>query len=126
MINDDNFVLYAAKCYDAIHHNNTEEFFDDLKRFKYIKRLFSKYDAGGELKERLILNHIVILYNSFGEHTTKMLFFKLDGYHEFLKPFIVLLGYMPETIRGIGSDSAILYSSDIHMDENIVTKLRNI
>ena len=77
MINDDNFVLYAAKCYDAIHHNNTEEFFDDLKRFKYIKRLFSKYDAGGELKERLILNHIVILYNSFGEHTTKMLFFYL-------------------------------------------------
>ena len=125
MINDENFVLYAAKCYDGIYHD-TEEFIEDLNRFKYIKRLFSKYSDGKDLKERLILNHIVILYNAFGKETTKMLFFKLKDYHSFLKPFLVLLGHMPDKIEGIIADGSILHSSDIEMDPHIIEVLRKI
>ena len=67
------------------------EFFDDLKRFKYLKRLFNKYQETGEIKERLVLNHLMILYNLFGGvGTTKMLFFKLRDYDSILKPFLIL------------------------------------
>ena len=119
-----NFVLMAAKHYDNPQCHNTDEFYDDLKRFVYIKRLFGKYEETGELKERLILNHIIILYNMFGKFATNMLFQKLPNYHSYIKPFVVLLGFMPDKIVGI-SDSP-LYSSDILMDPNIVEALRKI
>lgn len=125
-IDETNFVIYAAKHYDNPQCFDTLEFYEDLARFKYIKRLFNRYEETGELKERLVLNHLIILYNVFGPSTTKMLFFKLNGYHHMLKPFIVLLGHMPEVIRGIGIENKTIYSSDIHMDENIVNILRKI
>lgn len=124
LIDDTNFVLYAARHYDNPQCHDVSEFYDDLKRFKYLKRLFSKYQDTGELKERLILNHLTILYNVFGSATTKMLFYKLDGYLEYLKPFIVLLGYMPD--RVVISNGTIIYSSDIHMDDYIIDILRKI
>ena len=65
VLNEDNFLLYAAKHYDNPQCSSTEEFYDDLKKFKYIKRLFNKYAETGELKERLILNHIIVLTNVF-------------------------------------------------------------
>ena len=77
ILNENNFILFAAKHYDNPQCHDTTEFFDDLKRFKYLKRLFSKYEEHGELKERLILNHLIILYNVFGVSTTKMLLYKL-------------------------------------------------
>ena len=126
ILDDNNFLLYAAKHYDNPQCYELSEFQDDLKRFKYLKRLFGKYQESDELKERLILNHIIVLYNVFGEATTRMLFFKLVGYHSYLKPFLVLLGYMPEKITGIGGDNKTYYSSDIHMDEYIVRVLRKI
>ena len=124
-LDDTNFILFAAKHYDNPHCHDTEEFLDDLKRFKYLKRLFGKYQECGELRERLILNHIIVLYNVFGVQATRMLFLKLDGYHEYLKPFIVMLGYMPESFN-IGSDNKTVYSSDIQMDSRIVEVLRKI
>lgn len=126
VITDSNFLLYAARHYNNLQCYEDDEFHDDLKRFKYLKRLFGKYQDTGELRERLILNHIIILYNVFGPVATKMLFFKLDNYHSYLKPFIVLLGYMPETIKDIGDVGTVIYSSDIPMDTNIIETLRNL
>lgn len=125
-LDESNFLLYAAKHYDNPQCFDTIEFYDDLKRFKYLKRLFGKYEESGELRERLILNHLIILYNVFGNEATRMLFYKLDGYYSYLKPFIVLLGYMPEKITGIGIENKTIYSSDIAMDSTIVKTLRNI
>lgn len=125
-LDETNFLLYAAKHYDNPQCFDTLEFYEDLARFKYIKRLFNRYEEAGELKERLVLNHLIILYNVFGIAATRMLFFKLDGYHHMLKPFIVLLGHMPEVIKGIGIQNKTIFSSDIHMDENIVKILRKI
>lgn len=125
-LSESNFLLFAAKCYDNPQCFDTLEFYDDIKRFKYLKRLFGKYVEAGDLKERLILNHIIILYNVFGENATKMLFMKLDGYHQYLKPFVVMLGYMPEKIEHIGINNQVIYSSDIFMDPYIIDVLRKI
>lgn len=122
MLNDDNFLLYAARHYDSSQCHDPKEFDDDLKRFKYIKRLFGKYKDGGELRERLILNHIIIIYNVFGAGATKMLFYKLHMYQEYLKPFVVLLNMMPDKIE----NETIIYASDIHMDDHIVGVLRKL
>ena len=126
-LDESNFFLYAAKHYDNPYCYDTIEFYDDLNRFKYLKRLFSRYQETGELKERLILNHIIVLYNLFGvEPTTRMLFLKLRGFDHYLKPFLVLLNYMPEIVRSIGIEGKDIISSDIRMDQNIVEKLRKI
>lgn len=125
-IDDSNFVLIAAKYYDNPQSFDTLEFYEDMSRFKYIKRLFNRYEDTGELKERLIINHIIILYNVFGNEATRLLFFKLDGYHHLLKPFIVLLGHMPDMIHGIGVENKTIISSDITMDNKVVEILRKI
>jgi hypothetical protein len=125
-LDETNFVLFAAKHYDNPQCFDTLEFYEDLSRFKYIKRLFNRYEESGELKERLIINHLIILYNVFGPVTTRMLFFKLNGHLHLLKPFIILLGFLPEKVVGIGVENKTIISSDIHMDENIVKLLRKI
>ena len=125
-LNAKNFVLYAAKHYDNPGCESIEEFHDDLNRFKYIKRLFTKYQETGEIKERLVLNHLIALYNLFGPiPTTRMLFLKLDGNWELLKPFLVYLGYMPERLYEIGQHAVIIDSS-ISLDDEIVKRLRKI
>lgn len=124
-LDESNFLLYAAKHYENSQCLDTEEFYDDLKRFKYLKRLFGKYEESGELRERLILNHLIVLYNVFGQHATRMLFLKLDSYYSYLKPFLVLLNFMPDKVI-IGADNRVIYSSDIHMDARIIEVLRKI
>jgi len=97
-----------------------------LNRFKYIKRLFTKYQETGEIKERLVLNHLIALYNLFGAiPTTRMLFLKLDGNWELLKPFLVYLGYMPERLYEIGQHT-VINDSDIELNSNMVDRLRKI
>lgn len=126
-LDETNFLLYAAKHYDNPHCYDTLEFYDDLNRFKYIKRLFNRYEETGELKERLIINHLTVLYNIFGvEPATRMLFLKLRGHFHLLKPFLVLMGYMPDIVHNIGIDSKNIINSDIPMDPHIVEILRNI
>ncbi len=122
-LDDSNFILYAAKHYDNPQCYDVEEFYDDLKRFKYIKRLFGKYHDTGEIRENLILNHIVVLYNVFGDAATRMLFFKLVGYYSYLKPFLVLIGRMPDTLVGIGFSTSVIHGADIKEDSNIVQLL---
>jgi hypothetical protein len=124
-LNNTNFLLYAAKHYDNPQCFDTKEFYDDLKRFKYIKRLFNRYKETGELKERLIINHLQVLYNLFGiEPTTRMLFFFLKKHHEYLKPFLILFGTMPEIIFNI--EGVDIRDSDISMDHTIIEVLRKI
>lgn len=124
-LNNTNFLLYAAKHYDNPQCFDTKEFYDDLKRFKYVKRLFNRYKETGELKERLIINHLQVLYNLFGiEPTTRMLFFFLKKQHEYLKPFLILFGTMPEIISNI--DGTDIRDSDIMMDIKIVNILRKV
>ena len=125
-VNAKNFVLYAAKHYDNPGCESIEEFHDDLIRFKSIKRLFTKYQETGEIKERLVLNHLIALYNLFGPiPTTRMLFLKLEGNWELLKPFLVYLGYMPERLYEIGQH-AVIIDSNISLDDEIVNRLRKI
>jgi hypothetical protein len=126
VVNEDNFVVHAAKYYDNPQCYETEEFLDDLKRFKYIKRLFNRFEITGDLKERLILNHIMVLYNVFGDEATVLLFVKLRGYYTFLKPFLVLINRMPDKINGVMTRDNIVYNSDIAMEPRIVEALRNI
>ena len=126
-LDETNFLLYAAKHYDNPHCYDTLEFYDDLNRFKYIKRLFNRYEETGELKERLIVNHLTILYNVFGaDATTRMLFLKLKGHYHMLKPFLVLMGYMPERVDGIGFDNKTVIGADIVSDEQIADVLKTI
>lgn len=121
-LDDANFLLFAAKYYDNPCHS-TLEFLDDLKRFKYIKRLFAKYKDCGELKERLILNHLIVIYNVFNDQATPMLFLKMKGYEDCLKPFLVLLKRLPTKVI---LDNRLIHTCDIHMDQKIVEQLRNI
>lgn len=126
-LDDTNFLLYAAKHYDNPACYDTIEFYEDLNRFKYIKRLFSRYEESGELKERLILNHIITLYNMFGATaTTRMLFFKLKGYYHCLVPFLVLLNFLPEKVLGIGLEGKNITTTDIVLDPGVVNALREI
>lgn len=124
-LDNSNFLLYAAKHYDNPQCFDTKEFYDDLKRFKYLKRLFNRYRETGELKERLIINHLQILYNLFGiEPTTRMLFLSLKKHRECLKPFLILFNTMPDKVRCI--EGIDIYESDIKMDQKIVEILRKI
>jgi len=126
-LNEMNFLLYAAASYTNSVKYDIEEFNDDLNKFKYIKRLFSRYTDNNDLKERLILNHIVTLYNVFERKaTTRMLFFRVDEKHwPELKTFLIFLGTMPERIENIDVYGDIL-SCEIPIDMNIAEKLRNL
>jgi hypothetical protein len=98
-LEDQTFLLYAAKYYDNPHCHDIIEFEEDLKRFQYLRKLFNRYKQLGELKERLILNHLIVIYNCFGPNATNMLFMKLEEYSDHLKPFIEYLNYMPEFVE---------------------------
>jgi len=103
-LTEKNFMLFAAKCYEDPNCVDVLEFQQDVDRIKYIKRLFRRYEDQDDLKERLILNHLVVLYNVFEPQSlTRMLVLKLDKYLHILKPFLVYLGYWPRTIDGINS-----------------------
>jgi len=96
-LNEDNFLLFAIKHYENPQAVTKEDFDRDLNHFKYIKRLLKRYKNSGQLKTHLLLNHIIILYNIFGEATTPMLFFKIEReLWSAMKSFIVFLGRFPE------------------------------
>ena len=124
-LNDDNFLIYAMKAYDK-PNCIMSEFEEDLSRIKYIKRLIKRYKTTGELKERLILNHIIVLSNVFGvEPCVRMLFYKLDREdYEVLKTFLLFLNYMPRHINGINGNH--YNSADIGVDVLVGTKLREL
>ncbi len=96
-LNEDNHLLFAIKHYENPHASTMEDFEEDLKRFKYIKRLLKKYVVSGELKHHLILNHLIICFNVFGEGTVPLLFYKIEKeYWSILKTFLVFLNRIPD------------------------------
>ena len=106
-----NFVMYAIKHYENPQCEGEKEFHDDMKRFKYIKRLFKKYTLSGQLKERLLLNHIIILRNLFGTDAcvTLLLFKTQKEYLGVLKSFLIFLNMIREDeLTDIESDSYVL------------------
>ena len=107
----DNIMMFAMKHYDNPSCVDKKEFLDDMKRFKYLKRLFRKYDTSKVLKIRLILNHIIVLANVFGvDASSTLLFFKIEKKHwSTLKTFLVYLNYMPESdMKNIATDVKVL------------------
>jgi hypothetical protein len=123
MLTESTFLVYAANRYDNLHCTDITEFEEDLKRFQYLRKLFSRYKQYNELKERLILNHLIIIYNCFGINATNMLFLKLDGFHDVLKPFIEYLNFLPDKVEYNG---IILYTNKIPSDITIKQKLGEI
>jgi hypothetical protein len=96
-LNEDNYLLFTIKYYDNPHASTMEEFEEDLKRFKYIKRLLKKYVEQNELRHHLILNHIIICFNVFGEATIPLLFYKIEKeYWSLLKTFLMFLNRIPD------------------------------
>lgn len=125
-LNDSNFLLYAARHYDNSRYVSTEEFVEDLNRIKYIKKLVTRYVESGDLKERLILNHIIILNNCFGpEALCKILYLKLNSQMKYIKPFLILLNLLPEKIYNV-ADEIVIDTNLIEMDQFIVNKLRKV
>lgn len=124
-LNEDNFVLYAIKAYNS-PHCIVSEFESDLKRTKYIKRLIRKYKVSHKLKERLILNHIILIYNVFEtEAATRILFYKTDlRDYDVLKTFLNYLNYMPDVVKSINGKN--IYSRDIQEDLLIKEILKNL
>lgn len=116
-LDEDNFILYAAKCYNNPQCTEIGEFYDDLNRFKYLKRLLKRYVEHDDLQYRLILNHIIIIYNVFTiPAANKMIRYKLeDDLLPAVKTFLVYLNYLPE-------DEMV----DIPLDPTIVNVLRKI
>jgi hypothetical protein len=124
-LTEQNILLYAAKCYEK-PNCIISEFDEDFKRIRYIKRLIHRYRLTGKVKERLILNHLVIAQNVFGiESTTRMLFFRLDVEdYSALKTFLIYTSAMPTIVRGIrGKD---IWSNSIPIDEYLVSILRKV
>ena len=125
-IDESNALLYAAKCYDNPQCFDTVEFYEDMNRFKYVKRLLNKYEESGELKERLILNHIIVLNNVFGTvGSTKLLLLKCQDQLHLIMPFLVFLNMMPESVPGIGVENRTI-TRDIDMDQQITNALARI
>ena len=123
-LNEKNFLLYAMKEYDNPQCVQVEEFYDDLKKVKYIKRLLNQYLNEGILKERLLLNHIIVFYNVFPVRSaTRILFLKIEEeFWPILKTYLVYLSYMPEIIDSINGRSIL--SDDIQLDQHVVDRLR--
>ena len=116
-LTEDNILLYAAKHYYKPNVIDADEFYDDLKRFMYLKRLFNRYNNTGELSERLILNHLIVIFNVFDiQPSLNMLEYHMDGkYWSALKPFLIFL-------RHIRNDQY----TEIEMDKHVIERLRKI
>jgi len=119
-LTESTFLLYAMKNYDNPQCTDMSEFEEDMKRFQYLRKLFSRYKQDNDLKERLILNHLIVIYNVFGVDATNMLFLKLHEFHSYLKPFVEYLNYMPQVLQYgeviINKDSIV---GDIFIEEKL-------
>ena len=116
-LDKNNFILFAARNYYSPRCIDAEEFYDDLNRFKYIKRLVNRHQRGGDLGEKLLLNHLTIILNVFGHDSgLKMLEYKV-GIENFdvIKPFLIFMNVIPFDEY-----------SEITMDQTVVKKLSEL
>jgi hypothetical protein len=122
-LEESTFLTYAANHYENTFCHSIKEFEDDLKRFQHIRKLLIKYSQTGVLKERLILNHLIVVYNCFGTKATDMLFMKLEGFHEQLCPFLEYLNRLPKVVTYSGKrfDPFLII-----VDQEVVERLKEI
>ena len=125
-LTEKNIYGYMIMSYENSNCVDIEEFEDDMKRVKYIKRLINRYLSGGDLKERLLLNHIISFYNIFGiEPATRILFFKVDeSDYSVLKTFLIYLNVMPDVVEMIRGKNIV--SSNIEIIEDVSIRLRKL
>ena len=121
-LTNENYLMYALLHYDNPQCVDIKEYFEDVRKLKYIKRLFNRYKEDGVMKERLILNHLISFYNVFeNEAATRLLFFRVGTeYYSLLKTFLVFLNRMPDYIN------ENLYSDSIQLDNKVIELLRKI
>ena len=118
-LNKDNFLLFSIKHYENPTSSTQDEFEEDLKRFKYVKRWLKKYHDSGTINSHLLLNHIIVIFNSWGDAAVPMLFYKIDPtYWGYLKSFLLFLDRVP-TWPPSGLE-------EIEEDINILSSLRGI
>jgi len=113
-----NFNAYAMKHYDDPQCEDIEDFQEDLRRFRYLKRLLHRYHENGELRERLMLNHIICLFNVFGfEPCMRMLNFKIkDKTHwSSIKTMLIYLGLIKED-----------WMAEVPLDNILIERLREL
>ena len=111
-----NYMMYALLHYDNPHCKDIKEFFEDIKRIHYIRRLLKRYYSEDILKERLVLNHLITFYNVFeATAATRILFFRVEKrFHPALKTFLIYINKMPDN------------DEDINLDDGVIKVLRNI
>ena len=124
-LTEDNFMIFAAKHYVNPHCKGIDDFNEDLNHFKYLKRLFNRFQKDGVLKTNLIVSHIIVLYNVFeAQAMTRMLFHKIEeDQWSLLKPFLIMMNHLPEQII---EGSKIINTVDISLNKEIVEELRLI
>lgn len=125
-LTSNNYIMYAMKNYDNPQCVDIDEFYSDINRIKYLKRLLKRYKTTGELKDRLVLNHVIVLSNVFGVvPCARLLFFRMEEeYHEIVKTIMVFLNIMPE-----GDDIKKVEEADIlalGIDNEVADLLRKI
>jgi len=114
-LNEETFLMFAIKHYDNPGCTGISDLQEDLKRFVYLRRLLTRYENTNVLNERLIVNHLLVLYNVFNQAATDMIVYKLSDLMPLIKPFLVFLNRMKDTEL-----------PDVFMDRTIVNKLRGI
>ena len=118
-LNKENFLLFAITYYDNPVSSTQDEFEEDLKRFKYVKRWLKKYHESGDINSHLLLNHIIVIFNCWGDASLPMFFYKIESkYWSYLKSFFVFLERVPEYPH-TGLD-------DIEVDLNILSELQGL
>ena len=124
-LTEDNFMIFAAKHYMNPHCRGIDDFNDDLNHFKYLKRLFNRFQKDGVLKTNLMCGHLIVLYNVFeAQAMTRMLFHKIEeDQWSLLKPFLIMMNHLPEQII---EGSKIINTVDISLNKEIVEELRLI
>lgn len=125
-LTSNNYIMYAMKNYDNPQCVDIDEFYSDINRIKYLKRLLKRYKTTGELKDRLVLNHVIVLSNVFGiVPCARLLFFRMEEeYHEIVKTLLVFLNIMPD-----GEDIKKIEEADIlalGIDQEVANLLRKI
>ena len=118
-LNEDNYILFAIKHYDNPQAVTRDDFFDDLSRFKYIKKLLRKYLKSGDLKVDLLINHFIIIFNVFNDAAVPLLFFKLEReLWSSIKTFLYFLNRVPEYPKS--------FLDDIPLDQKCLDILKSI
>lgn len=122
-----NWTVLAMRAYDNPSCTGIDEFQSDMRHFKYVRKLITHYKKTGELKERLVLNHVILLSNVLGPQlTVRILFLKMSDYLSSLAPFLLFLNILPDVVVAVGDDGRDFRTDEIGLDPIVVSALRRM